>query len=107
MEEGTVLYTIDSSNASSSLEKAEISLNQSQRSYNNKLKNQEDLNVTATASGRVIALDVEVGDDVSAGQTVATIRNSDVMDLTVPFPAGRRRRLLPGPDRLRHPGQHL
>ena len=87
MEEGTVLYTIDSSNASSSLEKAEISLNQSQRSYNNKLKNQEDLNVTATASGRVIALDVEVGDDVSAGQTVATIRNSDVMSLTVPFPA--------------------
>ena len=87
VEEGTVLYTIDSSNASSSLEKAEISLNQSQRSYNNKLKNQEDLNVTATASGRVIALDVEVGDDVSAGQTVATIRNSDVMSLTVPFPA--------------------
>ena len=87
VEEGTVLYTIDSSNASSSLEKAEISLNQSQRSYNNKLKNQEDLNVTATASGRVIALDVEVGDDVSAGQTVATIRNSDVMGLTVPFPA--------------------
>lgn len=86
VEEGTVLYTIDSSNASSSLEKAEISLNQSQRSYNNKLKNQEDLNVTATASGRVIALDVEVGDDVSAGQTVATIRNSDVMSLTVPFP---------------------
>ena len=87
VEEGTVLYTIDSSNASSSLEKAEISLNQSQRSYNNKLKNQEDLNFTATASGRVIALDVEVGDDVSAGQTVATIRNSDVMGLTVPFPA--------------------
>ena len=87
VEEGTVLYTIDSSNASSSLEKAEISLNQSQRSYNNKLKNQEDLNVTATASGRVIALDVEVGDDVSAGQTVATIRNSDVMGLIVPFPA--------------------
>ena len=87
VEEGTVLYTIDSSNASSSLEKAEISLNQSQRSYNNNLKNQEDLNVTATASGRVIALDVEVGDDVSAGQTVATIRNSDVMSLTVPFPA--------------------
>ena len=35
----------------------------------------------------MISLDVEVGDDVSAGQTVATIRNSDVMSLTVPFPA--------------------
>ena len=52
VEEGTVLYTIDSSNASSSLEKAEISLNQSQRSYNNKLESLEDLNVTASTSGR-------------------------------------------------------
>ncbi|MFQ8758544.1 MAG: HlyD family efflux transporter periplasmic adaptor subunit [Intestinimonas sp.] len=82
-----MLYTIDSSNASSSLEKAEISLNQSQRSYNNKLESLEDLNVTASTLRTGDLLDVEVGDDVSAGQTVATIRNSDVMSLTVPFPA--------------------
>ena len=47
----------------------------------------EDLTVTADVSGRVYSLDVEVGDEVNAGAQVATIRNSDVMELTVSFPA--------------------
>lgn len=87
VEEGTVLYTIDSSDASSSLEQSQISVNQAQRNYNNAVENLDDLTVTAPVSGRILSLDVEVGDDVAAGQTVATIRNSDVMELTVPFPA--------------------
>ena len=87
VEEGTVLYTIDSSDASSSLEQSQISVNQAQRNYDNALESLADLDITATVSGRVLSLDVEVGDDVNAGQTVATLRNSDVMELTVPFPA--------------------
>ena len=87
VEEGTVLYTIDSSDAASSLEQSQISVNQAQRNYDNALESLADLDITATVSGRVLSLDVEVGDDVSAGQTVATLRNSDVMELTVPFPA--------------------
>lgn len=87
VEEGTVLYTIDSSDASSSLEQSQISVNQAQRNYENALESLEDLDITATVSGRVLSLDVEVGDEVNAGQTVATLRNSDVMELTVPFPA--------------------
>ncbi len=50
VEEGTVLYTIDSSDASNSLEQAEISLSQAQRSYNNQLESQEDLIITAPGS---------------------------------------------------------
>ena len=87
VEEGTVLYTIDSSDASNSLEQAEISLNQAQRSYNNQLENQEDLIITAPVSGQVYSIDVEVGDDVAAGETVATIRDSQTMSLEVTFPA--------------------
>ena len=87
VEEGTILYTIDSSDASSSLEQSQISVNQAQRNYNNAVESLEDLTVTASVSGRILSLDVEVGDEISAGQTVATIRNSDVMELTVPFPA--------------------
>ena len=87
VEEGTVLYTIDSSDASSSLEQSQISVNQAQRNYDNALESLADLDITATVSGRVLSLDVEVGDEVNAGQTVATLRNSDVMELTVPFPA--------------------
>lgn len=87
VEEGTVLYTIDSSDASNSLEQAEISLNQAQRSYNNQLESQEDLIITAPVSGQVYSIDVEVGDDVAAGETVATIRDSQTMSLEVSFPA--------------------
>ena len=85
VEEGTVLYTIDDSDMSSTLEQAEISLNQSQRSYENKLEDLENLTVTAPQAGRVLSLEVEAGDEVSAGQTVATVRNSDTMCLEVPF----------------------
>ena len=87
VEEGTILYTIDSSDASNSLEQAEISLNQAQRSYNNQLESQEDLTITAPVSGQVYSIDVEVGDDVTAGETVATIRDSQTMSLEVSFPA--------------------
>ena len=87
VEEGTILYTIDSSDASNSLEQAEISLNQAQRSYNNQLESQEDLTITAPVSGQVYSIDVEVGDDVAAGETVATIRDSQTMSLKVSFPA--------------------
>lgn len=61
VEKGQLLYTIDSSNVSSSLERAQISLEQSQRSYNSKLDSREDLDVRATVTGRVLSLSVEEG----------------------------------------------
>ncbi len=85
VEEGTVLYTIDASDLSSTLEQAQISLNQARRSYDSRLKDLEKLSVTAPKAGRVLSLEVEAGDDVSAGQTVAALRNSDIMALEVPF----------------------
>ncbi len=87
VEEGTVLYTIDSSDAASSLEQAQISLNQSERSYQNTMESLEDLTVAAPVSGQVYSIDVEVGDEVSAGQQVASIRDSKTMRLEVNFPA--------------------
>ena len=87
VEAGAVLYTIDSSDAASSLEQSQISVNQAQRNYDSAVENLEDLTVTAGIAGRVLTLDVEVGDEVSAGTQVATLRNSDVMELTVSFPA--------------------
>ena len=85
VEAGAVLYTLDSSDAANSLEQSEISLQQAQRSYQRQLENQEDLNIAAAAAGRVYTLDVEVGDEVNAGQTIATIRDSDTMSLEVDF----------------------
>lgn len=87
VEEGSVLYELDSSDLSNNLEKAEISLSESQRSYNDALKSQDDLTLTADKAGTVYDLNVEVGDEVTAGEQVATIRDSSVMELTVSFPS--------------------
>ena len=87
VEKDTVLYTIDSTDAENSLEQSQISVSQAQRNYNSALESLDDLTVAADVDGRIYSLDVEVGDEINAGEQVATIRNSDVMELTVSFPA--------------------
>lgn len=84
VEEGQVLYRIDSSDASNNIEKAQLSLSQAQRNYNSTVKNQT---VTAESAGQVYSLEVEVGDKVTGGQTIARLRDSSVMTLKLPFPA--------------------
>ena len=87
VEKDTTLYQVDNSTVSHSVEQGELSLQQSQRSYEQALQQKEDLNIKATRGGTVVSLDVKQGDTVAAGQQVATIRNSAVMNLTVPFHA--------------------
>ena len=87
VEKDTVLYTIDSTDAENSLEQSQISVSQAQRNYNSALESLDDLTVAADVAGRIYSLDVEVGDEINAGEQVATIRNSDVMELTVSFSA--------------------
>ncbi len=84
VEKGTVLYEIDSSDASNNIEKSQLSLSQAQRSYENTLEHQY---VKAPISGQLFSLDVNVGDEVKQGQTIGTVRQSDTMELVVPFPA--------------------
>ena len=84
VEADTVLYEIDSDDAAANIEKAQISLNQAQRSYESSAENQT---VQANSSGTLYTLEVKKGDEVSQGQTIATIRNDSTMTLTVPFPA--------------------
>lgn len=85
VEKDMVLYTIDPSDVSTTLEQAELSYNQTERSYKKKLESLEDLKVTTKKSGRVISLDVEVGDEVSPGTALATVQEIDTMRLEVPF----------------------
>ena len=84
VEEGTVLYTIDSSDASTNLEKASIALQQAQRSYDKTVDRQY---VRAEVAGVVSSLKVAKGDEVTSGQEVAVIRDSSMMMLSLLFPA--------------------
>ncbi len=85
VEEGDLLYEIDSSDLDSSIEQAEMSLEQTQLSYNRTLASLDDLYVTSDASGTVTELTVEVGDSVSAGATIGTVVDSDNMLVAVEF----------------------
>ena len=84
VEEGDVLYTIDSSDASTNLEKASIALQQAQRSYDKTVDRQY---VRAEVDGTVSSLKVAKGDEVTSGQEVAVIRDSSKMLLNLLFPA--------------------
>lgn len=84
VEEGDVLYTIDSSDASTNLEKASIALQQAQRSYDKTVDLQY---VRAEVDGTVSSLKVAKGDQVASGQEVAVIRDSSKMLLNLLFPA--------------------
>ena len=84
VEKGAVLYTIDSSDASTNLEKAEIALQQAQRSYDKTVDRQY---VRAEVAGTVSSLKVAKGDEVTSGQEVAVIRDNSKMMLSLLFPA--------------------
>lgn len=87
VEQDDVLYTIDASDVSGNLEQAQLSVSQSRRNYERTLENRDKLSVQTKAAGRITSLDVEIGDDVTAGQIIATVQDTDVMSLEVPFPA--------------------
>lgn len=84
VEKDTVLYEIDSSDAANNIEKAQISLNQARRNYEDAVDGQY---LRAGSSGSLFSLLVDVGDEVAQGQEIAVIRQSGTMKLTVPFPA--------------------
>lgn len=84
VEEGTILYTVDSTDAATKLEQAEISLQQTQRSYDKTVDRQY---VRAEVAGTVSSLKVAKGDEVKSGQEVAVIRDSSKMVLVLEFPA--------------------
>ena len=84
VEEGTVLYTVDASDATTKAEQASITLQQAQRSYDKTVDRQY---VRAEVAGVVATLKVAKGDEVTSGQEVAVIRDSSNMVLQLEFPA--------------------
>lgn len=96
VEKDQVLFTLDPTDAEnnirsaeSGVERARLSLEQAQLSYNNLLKTQrdnvDDMAIEANASGVISKLYIKEGDTVGAGTPIAEIVDRDVMELTVPF----------------------
>ncbi len=71
-----LLYELDSSDVSSSIERSQISLERSQRNYDKMLDDQSDLTVKASVNGTVKNLILKEGDKVNAGTTILTIEDT-------------------------------
>ena len=84
VEKDQVLYTIDSSDITASIDKAVNALEKAQDNYNDALEKIGYQTVYAPISGTVIELGAKVGDDVNQGK-IATIRNEDKMTLDIMF----------------------
>ncbi len=87
VEKDSLLYRIDTSDMENNIERARLSVERAQMSYDQALKGRENLLIEATEGGVVTELLVEAGDSISMGQTIATIRDSATMTIRLPFPA--------------------
>ena len=91
VEQGDVLYQIDTSDVENSIERAEITVEQARLSYQNALDSKEDAaentDVKASDTGVIQKLYYEAGDTVTAGSPIADILDRDTMELTIPFHA--------------------
>lgn len=87
VKKGDILFGIDSSDIATTINRAQITLANQQMAYQTKLKNMDNLNVKASVDGTITNVAVEEGDDVKAGQTIATVTNSSTMTVVLPFPS--------------------
>ena len=82
VSKGDVLYEIDSSDSSTSIERSESSLEASRRNYNKKLDSLTELTVKAPISGIITGLNVSVGDTVGTQGAILTIEDTSTLTLT-------------------------
>jgi len=85
VQEGDVLYQIDTSDAETGIESAALNVQKSELSYENAQKALANLTVSSPASGTITELNVKVGDNVQSGGKIGVVRNSGTMSLKVPF----------------------
>lgn len=85
VEKDAVLYKFDTSETDISMQKQKLSLEQSQTSYQNALKDAEKLQITADASGVISGLSLKVGDEIKNGTKLAEINNTKILEVTLPF----------------------
>lgn len=85
VQEGDLLYVIDSSDMESNMERAQNSYQRALDSYNDLVESAEDYRITAPSTGVITKLNIEVGDKVNAGSQIGTVADRSAAYLRVPF----------------------
>ena len=80
--EGDLLFSFDSSDVQTSIQRAQLSVDRAQLTYDDAL---DTVEITANGDGVVQTLYVDEGDTVAAGSPVADIVDRDTVTLKVPF----------------------
>ena len=96
VNEGDLLYQIDTSELANDIERAEASLERTQLSNQQTQKALENLTVHTEIGGVIKTLSVENGDNVQNGAQLAEIVNTDYMRLKITFNADDARSLWAG-----------
>lgn len=91
VNEGDILYQFDKETVQKSIDRQEISLAQSKNSLDNARSDYNDaksnLYITAPCSGTISDLTIKKGNDVSNNQQIATVKNTNSLEVSVPFTA--------------------
>ena len=85
VQKDSVMYEIDSSDVSKSIESSKLALDRANMSLNTTNDSIEDLTIYSRYSGIVTGVTVKEGDNIQNGQVLASVYNDLVMTLKVPF----------------------
>lgn len=96
LNEGDLMYTIDSTEMENSIKKAQQSLEKSQLTYQESQETLANLNVYSDVSGVITELYVKKGDQIQSNGKVAEIINTDYMLLKIQFISSEAQQLYVG-----------
>lgn len=85
VNEGDILYTFDMSDVQLSMQKQQNSMQKSEISRTESLKDIEKLTVTAPCDGIISGMNVSKGDEVSNNAEIATVMDTKKMKVELPF----------------------
>lgn len=96
LEEGMVMYRIDSESAANTISRSENSLEKAKMSYDNAVEDYNNLNVTSPISGTVTAVNAKTGQSAGNGTQLFTVTDTETMILRVYFNENDAKNLFSG-----------
>ena len=85
VEKDQLLYEMDASSVTSSIERAQSNYEKAQMNYENAVEDVENLNIKSDISGVITSINIKKGDQVGGNTVVAQIIDRDVLLLKIPF----------------------
>lgn len=85
VEKDQLLYEMDASSVTSSIERAQSNYEKAQMNYDNAVEDVENLNIKSDISGVITSINIKKGDQVGNNTVVAKVTDRDVLLLKLPF----------------------